>query len=219
MPQEKMELDLEVQLSSTTTDGNFLRRSNSAPVINGLGDNSQMFQADTLRTRGNSITSMTQYCLEKGMNLVNREAMHKWEVPTAIQIDQPWEQSLNLSARNLEKPSSSKRIDLIPVSSAASPTMEIEKQSSSISFQTSVSCTGLPPIPGPSPMEQFTIRRSQSPTNIIRPSILGPLKRKGEMVFEDQPKRFFQGPANMLSSDTTQQSDMNVWEKNWPDQI
>ncbi|XP_004437400.1 PREDICTED: protein FAM122A-like [Ceratotherium simum simum] len=63
MPQEKMELDLEVQLSSTTTDGNFLRRSNSAPVINGLGDNSQMFQADTLRTRSNSITSITQHCL------------------------------------------------------------------------------------------------------------------------------------------------------------
>ncbi|XP_049727791.1 P2R1A-PPP2R2A-interacting phosphatase regulator 1-like isoform X7 [Elephas maximus indicus] len=32
--------------------------------------------------------------------------------------------------------------------------------------------------------------RSQSPINSIRPSVLGPLKRKGEMALEDQPKRF-----------------------------
>ncbi|XP_039731640.1 PABIR family member 1 [Pteropus medius] len=63
MAQEKMELDLELQPSSTTTDGNILRRFNSAPLISGLGDdNSQVFQADTLRTRGNSTTFRTQNC-------------------------------------------------------------------------------------------------------------------------------------------------------------
>nr|XP_020140526.1 protein FAM122C isoform X5 [Microcebus murinus] len=36
MAQEKMELGLELLPSSTTTDCNILRRSNSAPLINGL---------------------------------------------------------------------------------------------------------------------------------------------------------------------------------------
>lgn len=37
MAQEKMELDLELQPSSTTADGNILRRFNSAPLLSGLG--------------------------------------------------------------------------------------------------------------------------------------------------------------------------------------
>uniref|UniRef100_A0A8C0N366 PABIR family member 3 n=2 Tax=Canis lupus familiaris TaxID=9615 RepID=A0A8C0N366_CANLF len=61
MAQEKMELDLELLPTSATTD-NTLRRSNSAPLINGLGDNSQVFQGDTLTTRRNSTTFMTQHC-------------------------------------------------------------------------------------------------------------------------------------------------------------
>ncbi|CAK7312489.1 PABIR family member 1-like isoform X1 [Vulpes vulpes] len=95
MAQEKMELDLELLPTSATTD-NTLRRSNSAPLINGLGDNSQVFQADTLTTRRNSTTFMTQHCLEEGMDLTNREAMHEWKVQTAIQISRSWEASLNL---------------------------------------------------------------------------------------------------------------------------
>ncbi|XP_027950212.1 protein FAM122A-like isoform X4 [Eumetopias jubatus] len=185
MAQEKMELDLELLPSSATTD-DMLRRSNSAPLINGLGDNSQVFQADTLTTPRNNTTFMAQHCLEEGMNLVTREAMHEWEVQTAIRKSRSWEESLNLC---------------FPPS-----------------LQTRVSCTTLPPSPIPSPTQQFTIR-SQNPTNIIRPSICGPFKRKGEMTFEDKPKKLFQGTTNMLSSDTTQQSDMNVWEKSWPSQI
>ncbi|XP_027950211.1 protein FAM122A-like isoform X3 [Eumetopias jubatus] len=186
MAQEKMELDLELLPSSATTD-DMLRRSNSAPLINGLGDNSQVFQADTLTTPRNNTTFMAQHCLEEGMNLVTREAMHEWEVQTAIRKSRSWEESLNL-------------------------------QCFPPSLQTRVSCTTLPPSPIPSPTQQFTIR-SQNPTNIIRPSICGPFKRKGEMTFEDKPKKLFQGTTNMLSSDTTQQSDMNVWEKSWPSQI
>ncbi|XP_046529240.1 P2R1A-PPP2R2A-interacting phosphatase regulator 1-like isoform X1 [Equus quagga] len=229
MPLEKMELDLELQPSSSTTDGSILRRSNSAPVINGLGDNSQMFQADTLRARGNSITSITQHCMEEGMDLINREAMRTWEVQTAIQIGQPWKENSNLddessaawttansSDSNLEKPASPKCFDLSP---AASPPMGIEQLCSSTSSQTCMSCTGSPLAPVANPMEEFAIRRSQSPTNTITPSILGPLKRKAEMAFEDQPKRFFQGPTDVLPSDTNQVSDMNAWEKSWPNQI
>ncbi|GAB5584921.1 P2R1A-PPP2R2A-interacting phosphatase regulator 1-like isoform X9 [Prionailurus iriomotensis] len=242
MAQEKMDLDLELLPSSATTDDS-LKRSNSAPLISGLGDNSQVFQADTLTTRRNSTTLMTQQCLvnvkplknsksgtdmtrfaslkdypgckacfchllpfpflvmlplvaftksnrngssktkatmescissgyklidsrktvysstlnlEEGMDLVNREAMHEWEVQTAKQISQSWEESLKLSARGLGR------------------------------------------------------RRNQSPTNTIRPSIFGSLKRKGEMIAKDPPKRFFEGTTNMLSPDTTQQSDVNV---------
>ncbi|XP_030892525.1 protein FAM122A-like [Leptonychotes weddellii] len=62
MAQEKMELDSELLPSSTTTD-DMLRRSSSAPLINGLGDNSQVFQADTLTTPRNNTTFMAQHCL------------------------------------------------------------------------------------------------------------------------------------------------------------
>uniref|UniRef100_A0A8C9K3W5 Uncharacterized protein n=1 Tax=Panthera tigris altaica TaxID=74533 RepID=A0A8C9K3W5_PANTA len=62
MAQEKMDLDSELLPSSATTDDS-LKRSNSAPLISGLGDNSQVFQADTLTTRRNSTTLMTQQCL------------------------------------------------------------------------------------------------------------------------------------------------------------
>ncbi|XP_034505356.1 protein FAM122A-like isoform X4 [Ailuropoda melanoleuca] len=231
MAQEKMELDLKLLPSSTTTEDT-LKRSNSAPLITGLGDNSQVLQADTLTTPRNNTTHMAQHCLflppspipnrasfgrlhqikqEEGMNLVTREAMREWEVQTAIRISRSWEESLNLNDNDLEKPSS-KHIDLNPVSPAAPPTRGIGKQCFPPSLQTCVSCTTLPPSPIPSPTRQFTIR-SQNPTNIIRPSICGPLKRKGEMTVEDQPKKIFQGTTNKLSSDTTQQSDTVVLEQ------
>ncbi|NWS53358.1 F122B protein, partial [Chunga burmeisteri] len=52
-------------------------------------------------------------------------------------------------------------------------------------------------------------RRSQSPINCIRPSVLGPIKRKGEMETESQPKRLFQGTTNMLSPDVTHLTDLS----------
>ncbi|XP_049727788.1 P2R1A-PPP2R2A-interacting phosphatase regulator 1-like isoform X6 [Elephas maximus indicus] len=109
MARQQMELDLEMLPSSTTTDCNILRRSSSAPLISGLGVNSQVFQTDMLRTRRNSTSFMSRPCLEESMGLINRETIYE---------------------------------------------------------------------------------RSQSPINSIRPSVLGPLKRKGEMALEDQPKRF-----------------------------
>ncbi|XP_070320331.1 PABIR family member 1-like isoform X2 [Odocoileus virginianus] len=60
---EKMELHFEVLRSSTTTEDNTLRRSSSAPLISGFGDNSQVLQSDSIRTRRNSATCIIQHSL------------------------------------------------------------------------------------------------------------------------------------------------------------
>nr|XP_033800038.1 protein FAM122A-like isoform X3 [Geotrypetes seraphini] len=189
MAQEKMELDLELPVSVPPSDGS-LKRSNSAPLINGLSDNSQVFQSDVLRTRRNSTTVMNRQNLlvplspirvsssrlhqikqEEGVDLmINRETAHEREIQVAMQMTQSWEENLSL-------------------------------QCFSPSLQIFVSSNGLPPSPIPSPTRRFTTRRSQSPINCIRPSALGPIKRKGEIEIENQPKRLFQGNTNMLSSD------------------
>uniref|UniRef100_A0A9L0RG13 PABIR family member 2 n=1 Tax=Equus caballus TaxID=9796 RepID=A0A9L0RG13_HORSE len=192
MAQEKMELDFEPD----TSDGATLRRSNSAPLIHGLSDLSQVFQPYTFRTRRNSTTIMSRHNLllssspnrvpssrlhqikrEEGMDMMNRETAHEREVQTAMQISQSWDESLSL-------------------------------QCFSPSLQMFVSSSGLPPSPVPSP-RRFSSRRSQSPVKCIRPSVLGPLKRKGEMETESQPKRLFQGTTNMLSPEAAQLSDLS----------
>ncbi|KAM7160783.1 P2R1A-PPP2R2A-interacting phosphatase regulator 1-like isoform 4-T4 [Macrochelys suwanniensis] len=198
MAQEKMELDLELPAGSAPapSDGGSLRRSNSAPLIHGLSDNSQVFQPYVLRTRRNSTTVMNRHSMllssspiripssrlhqirrEEGVDLMNRETAHEREVQTAMQISQSWEESLSL-------------------------------QCFSPSLQMFVSSNGLPPSPIPSPTRRFS-KRSQSPINCIRPSVLGPIKRKGEMETESQPKRLFQGTTNMLSPDVTHLTDFS----------
>ncbi|XP_030064847.1 protein FAM122A isoform X2 [Microcaecilia unicolor] len=228
MAQEKMELDLELHVSVPPSDGS-LRRSNSAPLINGLSDSSQVFQSDVLRTRRNSTTVMNRQNLlvplspirvsssrlhqikqEEGVDLmINRETAHEREVQVAMQMSQSWEENLSLSDNDLDKSTSPKRIDFVPVSPAPSPTRGIGKQCFSPSLQIFVSSNGLPPSPIPSPTRRFTTR-SQSPINCIRPSALGPIKRKGEIEIENQPKRLFQGTTNMLSSDVTHLSDLST---------
>ncbi|XP_055368256.1 protein FAM122B isoform X2 [Betta splendens] len=214
LPQEKMELDLEIPSSMVQTDGH-LRRSNSAPMINGLSDNSQVFQREVLRSRRNSTTvvhrpnmvpsspirvpssRLHQIKQEEGVDVMNRETAHEREVQAAMQMSQSWEESLSL------------RIDFVPVSPAPSPTRGIgKKQCFSPSLQILVSSNGLSPSPIPSPTRRFS-RRSQSPINCIRPSILGPIKRKGETETESQPKRLFQGTTTMLSSDVSNLSDIS----------
>ncbi|XP_032705180.1 protein FAM122B isoform X4 [Lontra canadensis] len=206
MAQEKMELDFEPD----TSDGGTLRRSSSAPLIHGLSELSQVFQPYTFRTRRNSTTIMSRHSLEEGMDMMNRETAHEREVQTAMQISQSWDESLSLSDSDFEKPEklySPKRIDFTPVSPAPSPTRGFGKQCFSPSLQMFVSSSGLPPSPVPSP-RRFT-RRSQSPVKCIRPSVLGPLKRKGEMETESQPKRLFQGTTSMLSPEAAQLSDLS----------
>uniref|UniRef100_A0A3Q3JAM3 Family with sequence similarity 122B n=1 Tax=Monopterus albus TaxID=43700 RepID=A0A3Q3JAM3_MONAL len=224
----QMELDLEIPSSLVQTDGH-LRRSNSAPMINGLSDNSQVFQREVLRSRRNSTTVVNrpnmvpsspirvpstrlhQIKQEEGVDVMNRETAHEREVQAAMQMSQSWEESLSLSDNDLEKSASSspKRIDFVPVSPAPSPTRGIgKKQCFSPSLQILVSSNGLTPSPIPSPTRRFS-RRSQSPINCIRASILGPIKRKGEMEVESQPKRLFQGTTTMLSSDVSNLSDLS----------
>ncbi|XP_066506023.1 protein FAM122B isoform X2 [Hoplias malabaricus] len=223
MSQEKMELDLDIPSSLIQSDGH-LRRSNSEPMINGLSDSSQVFQREVLRSRRNSTTLVNRPNMvpsspvrvpstrlqrikqEEGVDVMNREAAHEREVQAAMQMSQSWEESLSLSDNDFEKSSSSspKRIDFVPVSPAPSPTRGIgKKQCFSPSLQILVSSNGLNPSPIPSPTRRF--RRSQSPINCIRPSILGPIKRKvsGEMEPESQPKRLFQGTTTMLSTETS----------------
>ncbi|KAJ8407187.1 hypothetical protein AAFF_G00288630 [Aldrovandia affinis] len=218
--QETMELDLEIPGSLTQSDG-YLRRSNSAPMINVLSDNAQVFQREVLRGRRNSATVVNrpsvvpsspirvpstrlhQIKQEEGVDVMNRETAHEREVQAAMQMSQSWEESLSLSDNDFDKSSSSspKRIDFVPVSPAPSPTRGLgKKQCFSPSLQILVSSNGLNSSPVPSPTRRFT-RRSQSPINCIRPSILGPLKRKGEMETESQPKRLFQGSTSVLSSE------------------
>ncbi|XP_062939278.1 PABIR family member 2 isoform X11 [Cynocephalus volans] len=209
MAQEKMELDFEPD----TSDGGTLRRSSSAPLIHGLSDLSQVFQPYTFRTRRNSTTIMSRHSSEEGLDMMNRETAHEREVQTAMQISQSWDESLSLSDSDFDKPEklySPKRIDFTPVSPAPSPTRGFGKQCFSPSLQMFVSSSGLPPSPVPSP-RRFSSRRSQSPVKCIRPSALGPLKRKGEMETESQPKRLFQGTTNMLSPDAAQLSDLSSW--------
>uniref|UniRef100_A0A4W5MQP8 PABIR family member 2 n=1 Tax=Hucho hucho TaxID=62062 RepID=A0A4W5MQP8_9TELE len=219
--QDKMELDLVIPSTLVQSDGH-LRRSNSAPMINGLSDNSQVFHREILRSRRNSTTVVNrpnmvpsspirvpstrlhQIKREEGVDVMNRETAHEREVQAAMQMSQSWEESLSLSDNDFEKSASSspKRIDFVPVSPAPSPTRGIgKKQCFSPSLQILVSSNGLSPSPIPSPTRRFS-RRSQSPINCIRPSILGPIKRKGEMMeMESQPKRLFHGTTTMLSSD------------------
>ncbi|XP_069603071.1 PABIR family member 2-like isoform X2 [Ranitomeya imitator] len=223
MAQEKMELDV-VEIPA---DGG-LRRSNSAPHINGLSDHTQAFQPYGSRARRNSTTvvhrqsvipssspiripssRLYQIKREEGVDLMDRETAREREVQSAMQMSLSWEESFSLSDNDLDKLdkySSPKRIDFVPVSPAPSPTRGIGKQCFSPSLRMFVSSNGLPPSPIPSPTRRFTTTRSQSP-NCIRPSVLGPIKRKVEMEIENQPKRLFQGTTNMLSPDLTHLSD------------
>ncbi|XP_060783794.1 protein FAM122B isoform X2 [Neoarius graeffei] len=215
MAQEKMELDLDMPSILLQGDGH-LRRSNSEPMINGLSDSSQVLRSrrnsTTLVNRPNMVpsspvripsTRLERIKQEEGVDVMNRETAHEREVQAAMQMSHSWEESLSLSDHDFEKSSSPKRIDFVPVSPAPSPTRGIgKKQCFSPSLQILVSSNGLTPSPIPSPTRRF--RRSQSPINCIRPSILGPIKRKvsGEMEAESQPKRLFQGTTTMLSTDT-----------------
>ncbi|KAG9340979.1 hypothetical protein JZ751_020173 [Albula glossodonta] len=215
MQQETMELDIDIPTSLAQSDW-CLRRSNSAPMINGLSDSTQVFHRELLRGRRNSATVMNrpnvvpsspirvpssrlhQIKQEEGVDLMNRETAHEREVQAAMQMSHSWEESLSLSDNDFDKSSSSspKRIDFVPVSPAPSPTRGLgRKQCFSPSLQILVSSNGLTPSP--------------SPINCIRPSILGPLKRKGEMEVDSQPKRLFQGTTSVLSSEVSHLSDLS----------
>ncbi|KAM5221851.1 PABIR family member 2 isoform 9-T9 [Ctenodactylus gundi] len=200
MAQEKMELDFEPD----TSFGGTLRRSSSAPLIHELSDLSQVFEPYTFRARRNSATIMSHHDLEEGLDMMNREAAQERDIQAAMQISQSWDESLSLSDSDFEKPEklySPKRIDFTPVSPAPSPTRGFGKMF--------MSSSELPLSPLPD--QARSSGRSQSPVKCIRPSVLGPLKRKGEMETESQPKRLSQGTTNVLSPDAAPLSDLSSW--------
>uniref|UniRef100_A0A8C9G0Q1 Family with sequence similarity 122B n=1 Tax=Pavo cristatus TaxID=9049 RepID=A0A8C9G0Q1_PAVCR len=230
MAQEKMELDLELPPGSAAapSDGGGLRRSNSAPLIHGIvlqGCISTPSLPSPLVFKCVSVTccfvlqfvpsSPVRIPSSRGFCLFGVCLMWQYvsfllyrEVQVAMQMSQSWEESLSLSNNDFEKASSPKQVDFVPVSPAPSPTRGIGKQCFSPSLQSLVCSSGLPPSPSPSPTRRFSSRRSQSPINCIRPSVLGPIKRKGVTEMEDHPKRLFQGSTNMLSSEALQQPDL-----------
>ncbi|XP_038630999.1 protein FAM122B isoform X8 [Scyliorhinus canicula] len=145
-------------------------------------DNSQVFQPDVLRNRRNSTTVMNR---------------HSQIVPSS---------PVRIPSSRLHQIKQEEGMDLMNRETAHERGVQAAMQMS-VSWEESlnlifVSSNGLPPSPTPSPTRRFATR-SQSPINCIRPSALGPLKRKGEMESESQPKRLFQGTTNMLSSDAS----------------
>ncbi|POI31540.1 hypothetical protein CIB84_004709 [Bambusicola thoracicus] len=170
MAQEKMELDLELPPGSAAapSDGGGLRRSNSAPLIHGLSDNSQVFQGSVLRTRRNSTTVMNR---------------HSLFVPSS---------PIRIPSSRLHQIKQCLSNDFRFCYSAESAALCCFKEE------------------GMNLMNRETVheRRSQSPINCIRPSVLGPIKRKGVTEMEDHPKRLFQGSTNMLSPEALHQPDL-----------
>ncbi|KAA0709361.1 Protein FAM122A [Triplophysa tibetana] len=225
LSQEHIWSSLKVLHSLPNCDGN-LRRSNSEPMINGLSDASQVFQRDVLRSRRNSTTIVRPNVVpsspirvpstrlqrikqEEGVDVMNRETAHEREVQAAMQMSQSWEDSLVLVRERKMKHAREKFMKSFgSIDCAMDPTRVNQQQCFSPSLQILVSSNGLTPSPVPSPTRRFS-RRSQSP-NCIRPSILGPLKRKGEMETESQPKRLFQGTTNMLSTEASHLPELNT---------
>uniref|UniRef100_A0A8C5PLN3 Uncharacterized protein n=1 Tax=Leptobrachium leishanense TaxID=445787 RepID=A0A8C5PLN3_9ANUR len=159
--------------------------------------NTQVFQPDAMRARRNSTTIVNRQSLVVPSSPVRIPSSRLHQIKQVCQSD-----------NDLDKSFSPKRIDFVPVSPAPSPTRGIGKQCFSPSLQILVSSNGLLPSPTPSPTRRFANRRSQSPINCIRPSSLGPLKRKGDMEIESQPKRLFQGTTNILSPDVAHLSEL-----------
>ncbi|XP_042125053.1 PABIR family member 1 [Peromyscus maniculatus bairdii] len=134
LAKEKREMELGLPAASATIDASFLRRSSSIPLINGFGDNSQGFQADTVRMRRNSSPFLNRHALflpsrtrtsanrifqikqEEGMDLASREAMHERKMHTAMQNGNTTVKQLTI-----------RNIQLIPVSPMASLTKKPRK--------------------------------------------------------------------------------------------
>ncbi|XP_069749689.1 protein FAM122B isoform X16 [Narcine bancroftii] len=157
--------------------------------LTGRSDNSQIFQPDVLRNRRNSTTVMNRHS-----QIVPSSPVR---IPSSRLHQIKQEEGMDLMNRETAHERGVQAAMQMSVSWEES----LNLQCFSPSLQIFVSSNGLPPSPNPSPTRRFTTRRSQSPINCIRPSVLGPLKRKGEMEAESQPKRLFQGTASMLPSD------------------
>uniref|UniRef100_A0A8C6RG85 PABIR family member 3 n=1 Tax=Nannospalax galili TaxID=1026970 RepID=A0A8C6RG85_NANGA len=146
MPQEKMEVDSVLPQNSATLDCSFHRTPTTAPLINGLCDNSQGFQPDMLNIRRNSSAFMNQHGLsflpphirtsanrlyqikqEEGIDIATRESMHEREMLNAMKIRQSLKESLNVNDNNTVRPLTIRNIDRTPITPVASPTRKTGK--------------------------------------------------------------------------------------------
>ncbi|XP_069776075.1 PABIR family member 2-like isoform X4 [Narcine bancroftii] len=168
-----------------------LRRSNSAPMISNISDASPVFQPTSLRCRRSS-ASVNLGCpnLEESMDVMNRETAHERGIHTAMQMSCSWEDSFSLcdqmaTAEHGDRVLTLQRDDSFPL--APSPTRIGKQYSQPILIPKG----GVTPNSSPSPTRRLGSRRCVSPSVAIRPSALGPLKRKGDMEVDSPPKKLF----------------------------
>ncbi|XP_067879796.1 PABIR family member 2-like isoform X3 [Heterodontus francisci] len=176
--------------------GAVLRRSNSAPMISNISDSSPVFQPTSLRCRRSS-ASVNLSCpsSEESMDVMNRETAHERGIHTAMQMSCSWEDGFTLcdqmvTAEQDDRILTLQREDIFPLSPSPSPT-RIGKQYFSSSQPILIPKGGVTPNSSPSPTRRIASRRSVSPSVALRPSALGPLKRKGDMEVDSPPKKLF----------------------------
>uniref|UniRef100_UPI00398EC2DB P2R1A-PPP2R2A-interacting phosphatase regulator 1-like n=1 Tax=Pristiophorus japonicus TaxID=55135 RepID=UPI00398EC2DB len=193
--------------------GALLRRSNSAPMISNLSDSSPVFQPTSLRCRRSSASvnlscssssfplspfrtfssRIDQIRQEESMDVMNRETAHERGIHTAMQMSCSWEEAFTLwdqmvTAEQDHPILALPKDDISPLSPSPA---RIGKQYFSSSQHILIPKGGVTPNSSPSPTRRFGSRRSVSPSVAIRPSALGPLKRKGDMEVDSPPKKLF----------------------------
>ncbi|XP_032872240.1 protein FAM122A-like isoform X3 [Amblyraja radiata] len=189
-----------------------LRRSNSAPMISNISDSSPVFQPTSIRCRRSSASvnlgcpsssfplspfrtlnsRIDQIRQEESMDVMNRETAHERGIHAAMQMSCSWEDGFTLcdqmvTAEQEDRVLSLQSDDIFPL--APSPT-RIGKQYFSSSQPILIPKGGVTPNSSPSPTRRFG-RRCVSPSVALRPSALGPLKRKGDMEVDSPPKKLF----------------------------
>ncbi|XP_041034787.1 P2R1A-PPP2R2A-interacting phosphatase regulator 1-like isoform X1 [Carcharodon carcharias] len=208
--------------------GAVLRRSNSAPMISNISDSSPVFQPTLLRCRRSSASvnlscpsssfplspfrtfssRIDQIRQEESMDVMNRETAHERGIHTAMQMSCTREDGFTLcdqmvTAEQDDRILTLRREDIFPLSPSPSPT-RIGKQYFSSSQPILIPKGGVTPNSSPSPTRRIASRRSVSPSVALRPSALGPLKRKGDMEVDSPPKKLFvSGVPGIGNAETT----------------
>ncbi|XP_038642718.1 protein FAM122A-like isoform X2 [Scyliorhinus canicula] len=225
--EERMEVDHCACAAAAGGGGAVLRRSNSAPMISNMSDSSPVFQPTLLRCRRSSASvnlsspsssfplspfrtfnsRIDQIRQEESMDVMNRETAHERGIHTAMQMSCSREDGFTLcdqmvTAEQDDRILSLQRDDIFPLSPSPSPT-RIGKYFSS-SQPILIPKGGVTPNSSPSPTRRIASRTSVSPSVAVRPSALGPLKRKGDMEVDSPPKKLFvSGVPGIVNTETT----------------
>ncbi|XP_060710584.1 P2R1A-PPP2R2A-interacting phosphatase regulator 1-like isoform X3 [Hemiscyllium ocellatum] len=186
--EERMEVDqcacaaAGAAMAAAGGGGAVLRRSNSAPMISNISDSSPVFQPTSLRCRRSS-ASVNLSCPSSSFPLSPFRTF-------SSRIDQIRQCDQMVTAEQEDQTLTLQREDIFPLSPSPSPT-RIGKQYFSSSQPILIPKGGITPNSSPSPTRRIASRRSVSPSVAIRPSALGPLKRKGDMEVDSPPKKLF----------------------------